>query len=378
MKSKIVAATFIAMLVAQLLVTTSAHAIDAKEIVKEFDTIDETDNLSQLIRSNAPSFWAAMKNGFDLSSLDNFIGFKGVVAGDPHMGNFSVIPVKAIGGRRKMLFLNIDFDDAGRAPFVLDFARLVIAAEAANSDVKKRALESAYLLGLSGKEIDPPKQVRELLEMTVQDYDSLVDAYVDQKTDGKRFKFKDGALEDYKGKISRSAIANLFPDKKVFDVATRINSRGGNTGNRIWVLVENQKDRRTIIELKEYQIPGVASYERQLGVQQWLSEIRDVFWPGIDPESYDLVEIPGAGHYWVREKKISLINIPYSSDKAKKVEFLKELAVYDANILGLAHGRQASASGLRTMIEKDPDAFHNAVESVVKQYLKDARKALNQ
>ena len=48
-------------------------------------------NLSQLIRSNTPHYWTYMKHRADLSSLKQYLPFEGILAGDPHMGNFTVL-----------------------------------------------------------------------------------------------------------------------------------------------------------------------------------------------------------------------------------------------------------------------------------------------
>ena len=62
----------------------------------------------------------------------------------------------------------------------------------------------------------------------------------------------------------------------------------------------------------------------------------------------------GGGLFWVREKRVSLIDVPYSSKKAKKLDFLDELEIYDANQLGLAHGRQPDAHRYHAAIKADP------------------------
>jgi hypothetical protein len=79
--------------------------------------------------------------------------------------------------------------------------------------------------------------------------------------------------------------------------------------------------------------------------------------------------------FWVREKRVSLINVPYSSKKAKKLDFVNELEIYDANQLGLAHGRQPDAHRYHTAIKADPEAFHSVSERIEKAYLDVAERA---
>ena len=63
----------------------------------------------------------------------------------------------------------------------------------------------------------------------------------------------------------------------------------------------------------------------------------------LDGSAYDLIDLPGAGLFWIREKRVSLIDLPDSSKKSSDIAFLDDIASYDANVLGLAHGRQASS-----------------------------------
>ena len=334
--------------------------------------------LSQFIRSNAVHYWSYVKNSLGPNKLENYLKYDGIVTGDPHPGNFSVALVKTAAGRRDMQFVNIDLDDAGRGPLVLDFVRLVIAIESIGKPIKKRDLEEAYVNGLNKRRMAPPEDVRKLLAMSVSDYEKLVDKYVDDKTTQQGFKFKPGKIEPYTNtKISRATISQLFPHDRVVDLALRPGERGGSASAlRIWVLVEDRSKRRRIIELKQYQSPGIASYQRQPPIEQWIAEVNAAIRPGLDPSTYDLIQVPGAGPFWIREKKAPLIDIPYSSDDEKKVTFLRELSLYDANFLGLIHGRQSQGVDYRNAIQADRETFHQATEELVKTYLKLAKEAM--
>jgi hypothetical protein len=152
--------------------------------------------------------------------------------------------------------------------------------------------------------------------------------------------------------------------------------RGGSEGElRIWVLIEAADAKRRIMELKQYEEPATAKYQSQPAPQQRLKEIRLAFWPGLDGSDYDLVGLRGGGLFWIREKRVSLIDVPYSSTEAKKLDFLDELEVYDANQLGLAHSRQPDAHRYHAAIKADPEVFHKATERVEKAYLDIAKKA---
>src|SRR5262245_15519814 len=108
-----------------------------------FGQADVSANLSQFIRSNASHYWSYLKSRVSTQyqeGLKPYIGFQGVLAGDPHMGNFSIIPVRTNGVNRatELAYLNVDFDDAGEGPFVLDFIRYEVAVKAAlEANIKK-------------------------------------------------------------------------------------------------------------------------------------------------------------------------------------------------------------------------------------------------
>lgn len=348
--------------------------MDASAMSDQFDQVKVSRNLSQLIRSNTPQYWAYMKEQADLGSLQRYLPFEGMLAGDPHLGNFSALPLRQVGGPRQMRFVDVDFDDAGRGPFVLDFVRYLIATKSTmGAKIRKRPLEQSYRAGLAGQESEPPKEIEALLAMPVSDYDDMAADYARKKSSKRGFDFKKGEIEPYDARIDRAAIERLFTPGKVIDLAIRPRERGGSVDQlRIWVLVGDQESRR-IMELKQYKEPATAGYQPQPPVRDWLNEVRQIFWPGLDGSAYDLVELPGAGLFWLREKHVSLIDVPYSSKKKSDVAFLESLAMFDANVLGLAHGRQAQVAPYRAMIEEDPEAFHDATESVAKAYLELAR-----
>ena len=344
--------------------------------VDHFQQVADSKNLSQLIRSNTVHYWTTMKHQVDLGGLKPYLCYEGMLAGDPHAGNFAVLPLRTLDGSRKMRYVDVDFDDCGRGPFVLDFIRFVIASKANHKEVKRRELEQAYCKGLAGTEIDPPKKVRALLAMQVADYDALAAQYLRKRSTDKGFIFKSGEIEPYNAKIRRREIESLFGGDKVIDIGNRPEARGGSAGElRIWVIVESGRGARRLMELKQYDEPATAKYQAQAGPQQRLSEIRRAFWPHLDGSEYNLIDVSGAGLFWIREKRVALIDLPYSSADKKHIDFLDALEIYDANQLGLAHGRQREARDYRASIDASPEAFHDATEPVAKAYLAIASKA---
>jgi hypothetical protein len=338
-----------------------------------FEEIDDSKNVSQLVRSNTAQYWRYVKQA-DLNSLIRYLPFEGIVAGDPHMGNFGILPLRNLLGKRQMKYVNIDFDDAGRAPFLLDFIHLLVTSKAIGTDIKFRHVFDAYLKGLAGSEMEPPKKLKALLRMPIAEYDGMVEKYAKKRSSTEGFQFKAGKIEPYQGPIARSTIETLFDTGKVIDIAIRPVDRGGSAGElRIWVLVSSKTFHRRIMELKQYAKPATAIYQPQPDVEEWLKEVRGAFWPGLEGSEYDLVRIGGNSWFWRREKRVALIDVPYSSKKNKRTEFRDRLAKYDANKLGLAHHRQPQASAYFGAIKTDTEAFRVATKQAAIAYLKLAR-----
>src|ERR1051326_2803746 len=205
-----------------------------------FEQVDNSKNLSQLVRSNAAQYWCYAKHA-DLDGLGRYLPFEGVVAGDPHMGNFGILPLRNPLGERQMKYVNIDFDDAGLAPFILDFVHLLVTSKAVGPDIKFRHLLDAYFKGLAGAKMDAPKKLKLFLDMPVTEYDSMVERYAEKHAADEGFRFKPGKLEPYHGPIPRSTINAVFDADKVIDIGVRPVERGGSAGElRIWALVSDK------------------------------------------------------------------------------------------------------------------------------------------
>ena len=343
-----------------------------------FEQVDASKNVSQLVRSNAVQYWRYVKQAH-LNDLIRYLQFEGIVAGDPHMGNFGLLPLRNSRGERQMKYVNIDFDDAGRAPFVLDFTHLLVTSKAVGTDIKFRHLLDAYLKGLAGTEMEPPEKLKALLDMPVAAYDRMAARYTKKHASKKGLRFKPGKLEPYHGHIARSNIEALFDTDKVIDIGIRPVDRGGSAGElRIWALVSDRTLHPRIMELKQYAKPATAFYQSQSPIKEWFKEVRGAFWPGLEGSEYDLVKIGGTRWFWLREKRVSLIDVPYSSKRTKRIDFRDRLARYAANQLGLAHGRQVQASAYLAAIKTDAGAFRLATKRAAVAYLELARKVESQ
>ncbi len=337
----------------------------------------EGESLSKFIRSNTAHFWTYMRTDADLSAIKGLLKFEGIGAGDPHMGNFAPIPVLK-GGKNRMAFLDVDFDDAGQAPLILDFVRYMVAVKADFPDIKKKDLEEAYLRGLAGKTVEAPKPLQKFLDLSWDEYQAEAADYTEKKTKGDGFKLKPGEIESYSAEIKRSSIEELFKGRgeKVVDIATRPEAVGGSAGStRIWILADTTEGRR-IMELKEYAPSAIGNYQKQDDPGTWVKAVRAAFWPGYAADTYDLVRVEGK-FFWLRQKQVSLIDVPRSSQKARKLAYAEGLAIYDANLLGLAHGRQEGGADYLAALEAKGKDMHKSLGKIVNDYMDAANAAFS-
>lgn len=334
---------------------------------------DET--LSQAIRSNAVHYWSFVAKLPPTTALKAFDRYQGIVVGDPHLGNFSVIPVSDKSGTRQMRFVDIDFDDAGVGPFAFDVARFVLTVKATDGDIKIKDLLEAYRQGLGGHKVAAPQIVQDSLAMGISMYDRLDAEYVDKKTSHDQFRLKAGEIEKYSGKHSGAQIAALFPGEKILDLATRPRERGGSANAiRYWVLLKGASQNR-IVEIKGYDPTALGRLQPQKPAPTLASDVHAALWPGLDASAYDLKQL-GGDLVWVRAKKVALFDVPYGVKKPGDKTFVAALSLFDANYLGLLHGSQPGARGYAAAIEQNPDAFRDAVKDISGQYLDIAKQTL--
>ena len=57
-----------------------------------------------------------MKNNADLSGLKPYLGYEGILAGDPHAGNFAVLSLRPIDASWNMRCVNVNFVDTALQP----------------------------------------------------------------------------------------------------------------------------------------------------------------------------------------------------------------------------------------------------------------------
>lgn len=335
----------------------------------DFVQIAESKNVSQLVRSNSNHFWTHARDPRNLGDFAVFTREKGVIAGDPHLGNFSVIPTADAQGRRSMRFLNIDFDDAGRGSFALDFARLLIASKAVTSGIKTGRMVEAYVAGLRGEESPLPRPVEKALSLPIEKYDRQREKYVEKRVERGRFRHEPGEIEPWTGSPGLNEVRASLKGLEVLDLALRPKERGGSAdGLRLWVLVRDRDGHDRILELKQYQETGLIKAHPQLPAEARVRELHEHLWPGMDGASYRLIEVEGR-RFWLREKKVTVLE--YASEK----EGIEGMLLI-ANRLGLLHGRQAEGPDFLRRILRDPEAFADALKDFAKSYLKLADRAM--
>lgn len=334
-----------------------------------FQQVEQSKNASQLLRSNSSHFWRLSRDPKTLKDLASYVQEHGIISGDPHLGNFSVIPVKNKNGVTKLKYLNIDFDDGGRGPFALEFAAFVAIAKASSDQIQIRDLFKAYLSGLHGEKMPLPKPIKKAEDFPLEEYESLRTAYVKKRVSGDRFKYKEGEIEVWDGSPSRQSIASALRDHTILDVAKRPVERGGSKDSlRLWLLARDPSGDLRILELKEYQEPSLAQYRPQAKADQRVRELFTHYWKDNDPSSYSLVRISGQT-YWLREKKVEVLEFKNKSQE-------DEARLYLANLMGRQHLRQAKGPKYLEQIDTDPERFKEAVKVFVRGYLGLASAAL--
>lgn len=337
--------------------------------------IGDSENLSQLIRSNSKHYWSWVKGNKDkYSEAKDAAKFKGYIFGDPHMGNFAPTLVKDTAGKQRMKFVPVDFDDVGVAPFIFDLARYIVASEAVDKkSIKKSAIIEAYIEGLNNPDADLsdrlPDVVQSKLSMKVKDVLALQDKMVDKKTKDGKIKIEKNETEKYDGKLT-DAIKKTLAPAKLEDVARRIVLRGGSKDAlRLWALTKNDKH-GIIHEFKEWEQTGIDAYEKQSSIGERLNDIYEIFWPGLDSSTYTVVSLDGE-LFWLREKQESLLDIPYTVNSDPEREFVASYSAACAMALGQIHGRQSAGQDFAKFIGKKlkADGLKDIVEPIAKDYL---------
>lgn len=340
--------------------------------------VNISESLSQLIRANAPHYWGYSKNqANEYPALKPYLKYEGIIAGDPHLGNFIIIPMQNKNGRTSLRYANFDLDDAGHAPFALDFAKLAIASKAITKEVSYSDMLTSYIKGLRGQRHEVPDSIKEITDWTtMKDYREHMREYIDERVDDGRF-IHEGRVQKYNGKYTKQQIQELFPDMKVLDLARRIKESGGSlNAERTWILLKDKNGELKIFELKEWLETSLTHWAPQAERTQWLKDTLSIFDAETGGKNFRMVVMPDGRAFWVREKKYTLMDIPYTVDTFKEADNISYLADYAAYHLGRWHGMQAQAKDYLAKISRDPESFNEAIKEWAKDYLELAAEQL--
>ena len=343
-------------------------------------TYEASKNVSQYIRDNAPDYWRWSKsNGRDY--FGKLMDFEGIVIGDAHPGNFIYSP---LSGRMK--FFIMDIKDAGNGPYISDIAHQIMATNAVFNRREKEDIDrsterqmEAYLAGLRNEKFETHERIDWIFETRKREFDEEVQEYVESKTVGSKFKFKEDKLErlsdHVKGKEKlaqlksemTNVISKTIKGAKVLDFAFRPRERGGSKDLiRYWALVKNGK-KNIILEFKEIDDPAVAQYTKQLPAIERFNLVMKTFWNTKD-DLYQAVNLDGTP-FWMRPKKVDVFSVPYKQNDKEERKFLRHLAAYEAYLMGRYHGKQTKTKEYAKLISSRFDKIVEEINEMSDDYV---------
>lgn len=323
-----------------------------------------SDKLTKLARSNAPQSWAWFKKYSNNFLPDSILKFEGMIEGDPHNGNYGPTVVNG-----KVKWRSLDYDDAGRGPYILDFAKFMIATKAVDSVKKIKAsdLWEQYQRGIEGKEYkNPPKRIAELLEMSAADFRNM------EVKKALKFSMGDKLINDGErsSKITGKKMYNLVMEifsrhlpegMEVLDVGGR-EKEGGGSGSvngeggalRFIALVKGKDGRNTLYELKQDAESGIENYQPQdVSLQEILNF--HVIGEGKNDLNYQEinVNIDGDKRFVLRPKPLYFYDYANKAKTMSQQEEFQDLSLYNAWYKGRMISQQKNASAYLKAIEAD-------------------------
>lgn len=328
--------------------------------------------LSAWVRSNSDHYWAFMKGRTEVAA---YLGPQGILAGDPHIANFNPTPILDRDGNWSMQYLYDDFDDGGHGPLVLDIVRLLTITKATKEKAKSEPIIDAYIAGLMGETLEQPAELAKYMAISRGDYRALTDKQIAKRATAQNLKIKAGVVEVYDGPITKDMIAPFLPGHRILDIARRVHLHGSSRDLiRLFVLTVDTSDVQHLYELKQWSQTALSLYQDQPAPTTWFQELRSVFWTGLDPVTDQFIEISGQGHFFLREKKSKLIDVPYGSEDKQAIKWVQRFAAYAASTLGRAHGAQTSGHDLAARLQTDSARaeFRSAVKQAARVYLQTA------
>lgn len=347
-----------------------------------------SDKLTKLARSNAPQSWAWFKKFSSDFLPESILKYEGMIEGDPHNGNYGPTVVNG-----KVKWRSLDYDDAGRGPYVLDFAKFLIATKAVDSVKKVQAhdLWEQYQRGIEGKEYkNPPKRITELLEMSATEFRDMevkkaLKFSVGNKllNDGERSTpIADKKLYTLVMEIFRR---NLPENLQVLDVGGR-EKEGGGSGSvngeggalRFIALVKGHDGRNTIYELKQDFESGIERYQPQDVSLQEILDFHVIGEAKSDPNYREVnVNIDGDKRFVLRPKPLYFYDYANKAKTMTQQQEFEDLSLYNAWYKGRMISQQKNASSYLKAIQADKDAeIFSGIKRMTWEYLEYLEKFL--
>ncbi len=319
------------------------------------------------LRQSAPHFWAQQRDWGEGHPLGPWLNFEGLVLGDAHPGNFSIIAgQRGEGGALEFHFIPYDFDDAGQGPLILDFLRLFSAAQLLG--VSAESLLESYLQGLGAYEFALPASVVTLLQTSLQELETLEKRELERFVRGERFDRSRRALEPLSLELYQE-LASYVPGE-ILDSGIFHRSHGGSRGMRRYWLLVRDNDKIKFIEFKEMAPPALGLLQPQPPHPERLDKILEAYlkpWPlkpaaahqdGLEAFTlplHQVVEIQGQS-FWQRQRGVDLLKEGVDFRDRQQARWVSLTGAY---LLGLRHGQQAEVG----------EAYHQALRDHSKEDL---------
>ena len=345
--------------------TSPVEKVEADAPHVEVKTSIDSDKLTKLARSNAPQSWAWFKVNADNYLPKSLFKFQGMIDGDPHNGNYGPVVVNG-----KVKWKSLDYDDAGTGPFILDYAKLLIAIKAVDSvkKVKASTLMNLYLRGLRGEAFDAPPIISEFLNMSAAEFRNL-----EVKKAGK-FSVGDRLLNDGEKstKITDKKLHNLIMEtfrrslpegSEILDVGGR-EKVGGGSGSvdgeggvlRFIGLVKGKDGRNSLYELKQDSDSGVGNYQTQTVTLQEVLNFNVLGKNSNDTNFQEVhINIDGDKTFVLRPKPLYFYDYANKAKTNSQFAEFEALSMYNAWYKGYMHGQQKGAKEYLKALEADTD-----------------------
>ncbi|QDK46089.1 hypothetical protein DOM22_13435 [Bdellovibrio sp. ZAP7] len=326
-------------------------------------------------RSNAPHYWNWLReNNVPIMSA------RGIVTGDPHILNFGDVQLKEGGAK----FGLIDIDDAGvNAPLAGDLLRYYIGNQISPYKVASKDLFKAYVEGLTGKKMNKPRYLEKARDKADRDFKTLQENRISKLISDNTFAPDSGltALENFPADVrtlyeqSLEVFKTEMTGYKILDVGYRTKESGGSQYlPRFNFLVEKGKERH-IWEFKLETTPAISLFVRQPDAQSRFNYVVNVYRPSEPLGPYRFVQA-GEHTFLLRERIFKSTDLdPALIASDKDVKDGKEMSLFIANRMGLAHGSQSSATTLLFYLEQ-PGAFES-LNALANQYINTLKKLNN-